>query len=230
MSPSWAGRSTRTSRPREHAPGTRSQVPSTGQERHGQSRLNIYSSCPLSHTPPAPCLLPLSGFGAREGAPRGLHTNYNEAQCLLFGAFPLPARPEKLSSQLRGSNKRIKRSSSCFLIPRCSNSRARSRTFLFFPPPILCSRVTGVRSCGRSRLKHEESQITRISSAALMLKDSSPFKTFSRSETGGTTDRLALGGGQMLVVLLLQMRMSACRRQKTQTFPRGPPGMWLPKK
>lgn len=36
--------------------------------------------------------------------------------------------------------------------------------------------------------------------------------------------------GSGFQVLIIQMRISACRGQKTQSFPRGPPGMWLPKR
>lgn len=42
----------------------------------------------------------------------------------------------------------IKRSSSWFLIPRCSNSCARSKAFFFFLPPISAAAVTGAGSPG----------------------------------------------------------------------------------
>lgn len=113
-------------------------------------------SCPLSHTLPSSLLFPLSGSHDGEGAPRQLQMNDNEIQSLQFGAFPLSACPEKLSSQLRGSNKMIKCSSSWVLIPHYSNSCTCSRAFLFFPPHP-CSRSNGsLQLREESRLRHEQ--------------------------------------------------------------------------
>lgn len=121
--------------------------PSTDQERRRQSCSNIHSSSPELLLPPfLTPFLPLPASHAGEGAPRRLPMNDNEIQSLRFGAFPLPVCPKKLSSQLCGSNKMIKRSSSWFLIPRCSNSCARPRALFFPPSPVSAAEVTGARS------------------------------------------------------------------------------------
>jgi len=69
------------------------------------------------------------------------------------------------------------------------------------------------------------------------IRDLSLFKTFPGSWTGGQrgwasrsrqwTEMLVGPGSRILIT---QMRMSACRGEEAQGFPRAPPAMWLPKR
>lgn len=99
---SAVGSSSRTF-PREHPPGTPALDRSEPAPPQGMAKaVQIFTPpAPSCACPPAPRRpLPLSGSHAGEGAPRRLQMNDNEIQSLLFSAFPLPACPKKLSSQL----------------------------------------------------------------------------------------------------------------------------------